>query len=121
MKPLVNIARLCYVFVLLLLGSFARGLRRRAQRIIWPVMNAGHHQFPRRPSRPLAIDAQARSRTTPKARQRPIREEKLAIGRAFNLIPPDEYARLFDLAIKDHDQAIRARSPLAPRLISAGG
>lgn len=32
--------------------------------------------------------------------------EKARYSRAFNLIPPDEYARLFDLAVKDHDQAI---------------
>jgi tetratricopeptide (TPR) repeat protein len=32
--------------------------------------------------------------------------EKARYSRAFNLISPDEYARLFGLAIKDHDQAI---------------
>ncbi len=32
--------------------------------------------------------------------------EKARYSRAFNLISPDEYARLFGLAIKDHEQAI---------------
>ena len=32
--------------------------------------------------------------------------EKARYSRAFNLIPKDEYDRLFGLAIKDHDQAI---------------
>ncbi len=32
--------------------------------------------------------------------------EKARYSRAFKLISPDEYARLFGLAIKDHDQAI---------------
>jgi hypothetical protein len=32
--------------------------------------------------------------------------EKARYSRAFKLIPPDEYDRLFGLAIKDHDQAI---------------
>jgi tetratricopeptide (TPR) repeat protein len=32
--------------------------------------------------------------------------EKARYSRAFKLIPSDEYARLFALAIKDHDQAI---------------
>jgi tetratricopeptide (TPR) repeat protein len=32
--------------------------------------------------------------------------EKARYGRAFKLIPPEEYGRLFDLAVKDHDRAI---------------
>jgi tetratricopeptide (TPR) repeat protein len=32
--------------------------------------------------------------------------EKARYSRAFKLIPPEEYRRLFDLAVKDHDQAI---------------
>jgi tetratricopeptide (TPR) repeat protein len=32
--------------------------------------------------------------------------EKARYSRAFNLIPKDEYDRLFGLAIKDHDQAV---------------
>jgi tetratricopeptide (TPR) repeat protein len=33
--------------------------------------------------------------------------EKARYSRAFKLIPADEYERLFDLAVKDHDEAIR--------------
>jgi hypothetical protein len=32
--------------------------------------------------------------------------EKARYSRFFKLIPPDEYARLFGLAIQDHDQVI---------------
>lgn len=32
--------------------------------------------------------------------------EKARYSRAFKLIPADEYGRLFDLAVKDHDQAV---------------
>jgi tetratricopeptide (TPR) repeat protein len=33
--------------------------------------------------------------------------EKARYSRAFKLIPADEYERLFDLAVKDHDEAVR--------------
>ncbi len=39
--------------------------------------------------------------------------EKARYSRAFNLISPEEYTRLFGLAIKDHDQAI-ALDPASP-------
>ena len=33
--------------------------------------------------------------------------EKARYSREFKLIPGDEYERLFDLAVKDHDEALR--------------
>jgi tetratricopeptide (TPR) repeat protein len=33
--------------------------------------------------------------------------EKARYSRAFKLIPAEEYERLFDLAVKDHDEAVR--------------
>jgi tetratricopeptide (TPR) repeat protein len=46
--------------------------------------------------------------------------EKARYSRAFKLISPDEYARLFGLAIKDHDQAI-ALDPASPEAYYSRG
>jgi len=46
--------------------------------------------------------------------------EKARYSRAFKLISPDEYARLFDLAIKDHDQAIALDPASAEAYFSRG-
>jgi len=46
--------------------------------------------------------------------------EKARYSRAFKLISPDEYARLFGLAIKDHDQAIALDPASAEAYYSRG-
>ena len=46
--------------------------------------------------------------------------EKARYSRAFKLIPADEYGRLFDLAIKDHDQAIALEPGSADAYFSRG-
>jgi tetratricopeptide (TPR) repeat protein len=46
--------------------------------------------------------------------------EKARYSRAFKLISPDEYARLFGLAIKDHDQVI-ALDPASPEAYYSRG
>jgi tetratricopeptide (TPR) repeat protein len=46
--------------------------------------------------------------------------EKARYCRAFKLIPADEYARLFDLAVKDHDQAIALGPGSAEAYFSRG-
>ena len=46
--------------------------------------------------------------------------EKARYSRASNLISPDEYVRLFGLAIKDHDQAI-ALDPASPEAYYSRG
>lgn len=48
---------------------------------------------------------------TPNARKHTrrvvLRIRRRRYSRAFKLIPADEYERLFDLAVKDHDEAVR--------------
>jgi tetratricopeptide (TPR) repeat protein len=46
--------------------------------------------------------------------------EKARYSRAFKLISPDEYSRLFGLAIKDHDQAIALNPASAEAYYSRG-
>jgi tetratricopeptide (TPR) repeat protein len=46
--------------------------------------------------------------------------EKARYSRAFKLIPADEYERLFDLAVKDHDEAIRLNPDSAEVYVNKG-
>ena len=46
--------------------------------------------------------------------------EKARYCRAFNLIPADEYGRLFGLAVKDHDQAVALNPGSAEAYFSRG-
>jgi len=46
--------------------------------------------------------------------------EKARYSRAFKLIPAEEYERLFDLAVKDHDEAVRLNPDSAEVYFSRG-
>ena len=46
--------------------------------------------------------------------------EKARYSRAFKLIPADEYQRLFDLAVKDHDEAVRLNPDSAEMYFNRG-
>ncbi|MBI5211236.1 MAG: hypothetical protein HY927_14785 [Elusimicrobia bacterium] len=46
--------------------------------------------------------------------------EKARYSRAFKLIPADEYGRLFDLSIKDHDQAVALDGGSAEAYVNRG-
>jgi tetratricopeptide (TPR) repeat protein len=46
--------------------------------------------------------------------------EKARYSRAFQLIPPEEYRRLFDLAVRDHDRAISLAPSDANAYVSRG-
>jgi tetratricopeptide (TPR) repeat protein len=46
--------------------------------------------------------------------------EKARYSRAFKLIPADEYERLFDLAVKDHDEAVRLNPESAEIYLNRG-
>ena len=46
--------------------------------------------------------------------------EKARYSRAFKLIPAEEYQRLFDLAVKDHDEAVRLNPDSAETYFNRG-
>lgn len=46
--------------------------------------------------------------------------EKARYSREFKLIPADEYERLFDLAVKDHDEAVRLNPDSAEMYFNRG-
>jgi tetratricopeptide (TPR) repeat protein len=46
--------------------------------------------------------------------------EKARYSREFKLIPADEYQRLFDLAVKDHDEAVRLNPDSAETYFNRG-
>src|SRR3954471_15710433 len=46
--------------------------------------------------------------------------EKAGYSREFKLIPTEEYQRLFDLAVKDHDEAVRLNPESAETYFNRG-
>ena len=99
MKALLNIARPLYVSVLLLLGVLLGGCGQS-----WYL--AGYERDISSATRAIETARDDAQRAAAYTKRGDAYSEKARYSRAFNLIPPDEYARLFDLAVKDHDQAI---------------
>jgi tetratricopeptide (TPR) repeat protein len=99
MKALMNIARPFYVSVLPLLGVLLEGCGQS-----WYL--AGYERDISSATRAVETARDDAHRAAAYTKRGGAYSEKARYSRAFKLIPPDEYARLFGLAIKDHDQAI---------------
>src|ERR1035438_2485305 len=99
MKALLNIARPLYVSVLLLLGVLLGGCGQS-----WYL--AGYERDISSATRAIDTARDEAPSAGAHTQRGGAYSQKARYRRAFKLIPPDEYARLFDLAIKDHDEAI---------------
>jgi len=99
MKALPNIPRPLYVSVLFCLAVLLGGCGQS-----WFL--AGYERDISSATQAVETARDEAERAAAYTKRGGAYSEKARYSRAFNLIPPDEYARLFDLAIKDHDQAI---------------
>jgi tetratricopeptide (TPR) repeat protein len=99
MKALSNIARPLYVSALLLLGVLLAGCGQSSYL-------ASYERDISSATRAIETARDDAQRAAAYTKRGGAYSEKARYSRAFKLIPPDEYARLFDLAIQDHDQAI---------------
>jgi tetratricopeptide (TPR) repeat protein len=99
MKALLNIATPLYVSVLLLLGVLLGGCGQS-----WYL--AGYERDISSATRAIETARDDAQRAAAYTKRGAAYSERARYSRAFNLISPAEYARLFDLAVKDHDQAI---------------
>ena len=113
MKALLNSARPLYVSVLLLLGVLLGGCGQS-----WYL--GGYERDISSATRAIETARDDAQRAAAYTKRGDAYSEKARYSRAFNLIPPDEYARLFDLAIKDHDQAIALDPASAKAYFSRG-
>ena len=113
MKALLNIARPLYVSVLLLLGVLLGGCGQS-----WFL--AGYERDIGSATRAIKTARDDARRAAAYTKRGAAYSEKARYSRAFNLIPPDEYARLFDLAVKDHDQAIALNPASAEAYFNRG-
>jgi tetratricopeptide (TPR) repeat protein len=102
MKALLKIDRPLSVSVLLLLGLLPGGCRQMAQSLYL----AGYDRDISSSTRAIETARDDAHRAAAYTKRGSAYSEKARYSRAFKLISPDEYARLFGLAIKDHDQAI---------------
>ncbi|MBZ5636823.1 MAG: hypothetical protein LAO55_27175 [Acidobacteriia bacterium] len=101
MKSLVNIARPLYVSVVFL-GLLLGGCGQMSQSLYL----ASYDRDISSSTRAIETARDDAHRAAAYTKRGSAYSEKARYSRAFKLIPPDEYARLFGLAIKDHDQAI---------------
>jgi hypothetical protein len=99
MKASLNIARPLNISILLLLGFLLAGCGRS-----WFL--SGYERDISTATRAIETARNDVQRAAAYTERGDAYSEKARYSRAFKLIPPDEYARLFDLAIKDHNQAI---------------
>jgi len=99
MKAPLNIAGPLYVSVLLLLGLLLGGCGPS-------FYLASYERDISSSTRAIETARDDAHRAAAYTKRGSAYSEKARYSRAFKLISPDEYARLFGLAIKDHDQAI---------------
>ena len=102
MKPLLKIARTLSVSILLLLGLLLGGCGPISQ----SMYLAGYDRDIGAGTRAIETATDDAHRAEAYTKRGDAYSEKARYSRAFKLIPAEEYARLFGLAIKDHDQAI---------------
>jgi tetratricopeptide (TPR) repeat protein len=114
MKSLVNIARSLYVSTLLLLGFLLLGCSGPSYYL------ASYERDIDSSTRAIDTARDDAHRADAYSKRGSAYSEKARYSRAFKLISPDEYARLFDLAIKDHDQAIALDPASAEAYFSRG-
>jgi tetratricopeptide (TPR) repeat protein len=113
MKTALNIAGPLYVFVPLLLGLLLGGCG--------PSYYLGSYERDISSStRAIETARDDAHRAAAYTKRGSAYSEKARYSRAFRLISPDEYARLFGLAIKDHDQAV-ALDPASPETYFSRG
>jgi tetratricopeptide (TPR) repeat protein len=105
-KASLNIAGPWYVSVLLLLGLLLGGCGPS-------YFLASYERDISSSTRALETARDDAHRAAAYTKRGSAYSEKARYSRAFNLISPDEYARLFGIAIQDHDQAI-ALDPANP-------
>ena len=114
MKSLVNIARSLFVSTLLLLGFLLLGCGGPSYYL------ASYERDIDSSTRAIDTARDDAHRADAYSKRGSAYSEKARYSRAFKLISPDEYARLFDLAIKDHDQAIALDPASAEAYFSRG-
>jgi tetratricopeptide (TPR) repeat protein len=99
MKVLLKIARPLCLSVLLLLGLLPGGCGQASHL-------AGYERDINSSTRAIESARDDAHRAAAYTKRGDAYSEKARYSRAFKLISPEEYARLFSLAIQDHDQAI---------------
>jgi len=102
MKAALNIARPLCASVLLLLGLLLGGCGQMSRSLYL----AGYDRDISSSTRAIESARDDAHRAAAYTKRGSAYSEKARYSRAFKLISLDEYARLFGLAIKDHDQAI---------------
>ena len=102
MKALLNIDRPLYGSVLLLLGLVLGGCTQMFQSLYLASYDRDISSF----TRAIETARDDAHRAAAYTKRGSAYSEKARYSRASKLISPDEYARLFGLAIKDHDQAV---------------
>ena len=113
MKALLKIARPLYASVLLLLGLLLGGCGPS-------FYLASYERDISSSTRAIETARDDAHRAAAYTKRGSAYSEKARYSRAFKLISPDEYARLFGLAIKDHDQAIALDPASAEAYYSRG-
>ena len=113
MKALLKIARSLYASVLLLLGLLLGGCGPS-------FYLASYERDISSSTRAIETARDDAHRAAAYTQRGGAYSEKARYSRAFKLISPDEYTRLFGLAIKDHDQAI-ALDPASPEAYYSRG
>ena len=106
MKSLVNIARPLYRFILLVLSLLLGGCGQS-------YYLASYERDISSSTRAIETARDDAHRAAAYTERGSAYSEKARYSRSFKLISSDEYARLFGLAIHDHDQAI-ALDPASP-------
>ena len=102
MKALLNIARPLNVAVLFLLGLLLGGCAQ----ISHSLYMASSDRDISSSTRDIEIARDDAHRAAAYTKRGDAYSDRARYSRAFKLISPEEYARLFGLAIKDHNQAI---------------
>jgi tetratricopeptide (TPR) repeat protein len=113
MKALLKIARPLYASVLLLLGLLLGGCGPS-------FYLASYERDISSSTRAIETARDDAHRAAAYTQRGSAYSEKARYSRASKLISPDEYARLFGLAIKDHDQAIALDPASAEAYYSRG-
>jgi tetratricopeptide (TPR) repeat protein len=114
MKSLVSIPRPLYASVLLVLGFLLGGCGGPSYYL------AKYERDINSSTRAIETARDDAHRAAAYTERGSAYSEKARYSRAFNLISPDEYARLFGLAIQDHDQAIALDPSRAEAYFSRG-
>jgi tetratricopeptide (TPR) repeat protein len=109
---MAKIAKPLYIPVLLLLGGCGR-------MFLWSNL-AGYDRDISSSTRAIENARDDAHRAEAYTKRGEAYAEKARYGRTFKLIAPDEYARLFGLAIKDHDRAIALNPGSAAAYFSRG-